>query len=541
MMKIQPGVEKIFNNLLESNNEFRILYDIPSPSSARLVLLVMPFSAHSNELLLQKIIRMLPENKDIKVLIDYFFKMLHVFMPLFDEESFRHEIDILVGTDADHIVKIHNDKSFIFFGQLLLVIRLSYLNNSSLPSVDAKALELATECANRYDIIRYTDLDYFQLLLTLKVFHITAPDIGEGLEQNSSGLLASVVIQKAYSLGLHRDPLILNPRGEDGKLFNLRRKLWYFTSITDNKTTGPSGNVSNQFKFLHDTKAPYMNAINSNNIDTGLEEITQFVLGHAESTLERIKPFKKSLFNLEKKFKFKSLSKKFQTHANNLIADSPLFEKLVSHSADPEHLFMKSLRLQYYLFNSCFALAFRARMLWRISKTSTEERFLRNCVDLWTKIYRNILPIINEVLVELRENQPVGQERLCRIALVLPIQAVLNRIVELHLGLLANTGGETRDAIAQGTEFFMSLMSDFASSCYYSWRLVKMNNIIYNQILSDSYSTRQIPQVVEVISSALDDLQFAETLRDLNIQTGDPVWLQVLSIRGHGCWRDTSA
>ena len=67
-----------------------------------------------------------------------------------------------------------------------------------------------------------------------------------------------MLVQMAYSLGLHRDPDNVPDSSKDQKLNNLGRKIWYMVLVQDFSNAMSSGSMLCVNVDSFDTKIPSM-------------------------------------------------------------------------------------------------------------------------------------------------------------------------------------------------------------------------------------------------------------------------------------------
>ncbi|PVH22097.1 hypothetical protein CXQ85_004766 [Candidozyma haemuli] len=211
--------------------------------------------------LMEKIEVVLPKKRVLWKLVHRFFQSMYTYMPFVDEDYFRRDVEKIIGPQSyddvsvDHI-KIERKLDLATVGLLLIILRLAYLslfsNNSSLnesilnnpnPNSEDKLLQylmknpinintidVATSCLDQFQILRRSNFNVLQLALFLRLYHIFAPEDGDGADGGDSQVLNSVLIQTAFSLGVNREP---DQQCTDLKLNHITRKIWKYLVASD--------------------------------------------------------------------------------------------------------------------------------------------------------------------------------------------------------------------------------------------------------------------------------------------------------------------
>lgn len=254
--------------------------------------------------LIQRIQKILPKKKVIYKLVDVYFTKLYPFLPFVDEECMRENIKLVLGTESYEDVNIERVKierrlDLAYIGILLIILRLSYLslfsNKSSKnkekllsedPSPEAQDLkylfsnpiniemiDIAQSCLDLFQIYRKTNLTVLLLALFLRVYRTFAPEDGDGADGGDLQVFGAMLIQMAYSLGLHREPDKFNDVCNNPKLNHLGRKVFQYLILLDIHQSYNHGTPISVDPSSHDVKMPFYDPESCNIKNKELDKI----------------------------------------------------------------------------------------------------------------------------------------------------------------------------------------------------------------------------------------------------------------------------
>lgn len=175
----------------------------------------------------------------------------------------KEDLQKLIGyedyTETRVDVKVEKKLDFAYLGILLIILRLSYISLFSYdlavnevnfetedPSpraqetkyllnnvINIDVINVAQECLDQFNLMRNCNLTLMQLALLTRLYHQFAPEDGDGIDGGDSQIFNGMLVQMAYSLGLHREPDLYPEAFKDEKINNLCRKIWYMVVIQD--------------------------------------------------------------------------------------------------------------------------------------------------------------------------------------------------------------------------------------------------------------------------------------------------------------------
>lgn len=202
----------------------------------------------------------LPNSMVVWTYLDIFFKTLFPVMPYLDEESFREELQTILGPISYNDVPlgsftIEKRMDLAVIAVLLIILRMTYLtafsnrdceNQFVVEAPDSRLtpqqlsarfllenpindlmIQVAQLCISQFAITKKTNLTVFQSVLFLRIYEIYAPQHGDGLDGGSAQCDNSQLIQMAYSMGLNREPSLFPEVFKNERENNVTRKIWF--------------------------------------------------------------------------------------------------------------------------------------------------------------------------------------------------------------------------------------------------------------------------------------------------------------------------
>ncbi|KAK6465702.1 fungal transcriptional regulatory protein [Scheffersomyces coipomensis] len=341
--------------------------------------------------LIEKIKIILPEKKVIWKLIKRYFTWLYPFMPFMDEECFTMKMNNIIGPESDEHVKVADVKiekrlDLAYVGILLVILRLSYLtlffndnmkNESNLttddPSPKAQELkyllsnpinintiDVAELCLDQFQLLRKTSFPIFQLAFYLRLYHLYAPEDGDGADGGDSQVLNAILIQMAYSLGLNRDPDNFSDVLNDKKINQTGRKMWHFLVLSDLYQGYTFGNPININPMSYDTKVPVYEKGAENISDVVLDKFVTESYFHCSKMNFHVRNILEMVLNVNQGANMAELCKSLD--AFELMIDDQYgtlddcLKPLGQQGLDHANVFTRNFRTKYYLSLKTFCI-----------------------------------------------------------------------------------------------------------------------------------------------------------------------------------------
>lgn len=251
--------------------------------------------------------QMLPPQRVVWTLVKRYFQMLYPFCPAVDEIEFRTAVTRIIGPElyskGQVTAHVTSRIDSIHLASLLAVLRFSFVSlfsnrqgatetviQSTDPihqelkylftyPIDVNAIDICKSCFTQFLFLQNVTVPLFLLGLLLRAYRSYAPEEGAGLDDSTSMMLSSALVNMGYSLGFNRDPLKF-PGQIDARKTNFIRKTWIFLCITDMYQGYRFGSpTAINFKFF-DTQFP--------SIDDGTENVFDKELDRAVTKIFNI-------------------------------------------------------------------------------------------------------------------------------------------------------------------------------------------------------------------------------------------------------------
>ncbi|KAG5419294.1 CTA4 [Candida metapsilosis] len=249
--------------------------------------------------LIEKIKTILPSKKVFWSLIDLFFKNVYPLYPFIDEDSFKKELQKIVGkVDYEDKpfskVNISKKLDLAVVALCFICLRMTYLSlysnkdstnreivNSPGTSllkflfqnpINSSCIDVANSCIQCFHFRRKSNLTVFQAILYMRFYRNIAPEEGDGIDGGDSQVGTSLLIQMAISLGLNREPDLMDVCNDE-KTNHLGRKIWAALMSADFIYCLSVGSPSSVHPSHYDVSEPFLNSKNSNIQDTEMESV----------------------------------------------------------------------------------------------------------------------------------------------------------------------------------------------------------------------------------------------------------------------------
>ncbi|KAI5959934.1 uncharacterized protein KGF55_005166 [Candida pseudojiufengensis] len=306
--------------------------------------------------LVEKIRLVLPKQKVIWILFKRFFSHLYVAMPVIDQMILKSELEKLIGKENyqnnEVNVKITKKLDFANLGILLIILRFSYISlfsqDSSIneinfqtndPSkqqikfllnnpINLDVINVAKLCLDQFNIMRGSNLTLLQLALLFRLYNYYAPEAGDGIDGGDAQIFNATLIQMAMSIGLHREPDKFknnDTSGNDDRLDNLGRKIWYYLLIQDMNNSMANGSPCTINFNSFDTKPPFYRPGNENVLDIEIEKVACGCFPNFDNTYEPMSETFNTIFSIKNSINMIELTKRlnhmelhFKEKHNNL-------------------------------------------------------------------------------------------------------------------------------------------------------------------------------------------------------------------------------
>lgn len=531
--------------------------------------------------LILKIKLILPEPKVIGMLIDRFFNYLYPFFSIIDEFDFRSNLDRII-----HNGKINVEKrlDFAYLGMLLVILRLSYLslftnikkvnednlfnNKNDQKSLDLKYLlnnpinleviTIAQICLNQFNLVNSSNLVILQLAIFVRYYKLYGPEYGDESDSGEPQVFSALLIQMAYSLGLHREPDKFKEGCKDEKVNHLGRKIWAVLYILDISTSLTFGDPSSINNFLVDVKPPFVNDVNCNVKNPDLDRIIVLLLNSHSEVFAKLNEIFAIISNVNEKFSIEKLSSmgdycftNFANHPDKFEVDNIelLYRKDFSeYTEDGDfqksfRFYYKTFKLKYYFQISSAIIALNYHFVNYYYKSGNSEKSIFYLKKIFNIFYTRCYPII----VELVTNDTRDLDDVCELIVTPSLQNILHIACLMNLSLLiklkiakpgdgqfASNVFYLESVVNKSLQTLIKFMKILGNRYYTPWKDAKILPLLFEEIPKFDTANDTHPGFT---NEDLTDLAaIVNTSVDLNtdiLQTdnNDSLWLLITALR----------
>lgn len=517
--------------------------------------------------LIEKIELVLPNKRIIWKLIERFFTHLYPFFAIIDELYFKSLITRLLGPesfDEEKISKLKVEKrlDFAYLGLLLIVLRLSYLslfsnittlNEAKLysndPSPQARefryllnnpinidVIDVAQLCLNQFNLLRKANMAIMQLAFFTRLYHMYAPEDGDGSDGGDSQVFIGMLVQMAISMGLNRDPDNFPDNFKDEKTNNLGRKIWYLLLINDINNAMAMGYPMTTSIEIFDTKVPYYKDGNANINDVELEKTVTSSFGRIEAFYEPLSKLLKKILNVRDNINLEDLTASLSDLETSYMSEyCDLRKSLRSEVLSKSDVVKKTLKMKIYFTCHFFRVSlffhfynyYERKNNYDLSFFYLKKIFLITILDL--------MPFYNEILesnhLVFRNSTDLVITPSFELAIHKSIVVIIATLIKVKLTILdfeLNYNHEERmvndltynlhfkklerflELLDKSSKVFLDNISRLSSRYYFSWRISKAQYFLMDTVLSKEFYDKNIGNsnacLIKFSSPMLDEL-----------------------------------
>lgn len=485
--------------------------------------------------LADKIQLILPNQLVIWLLIDRFFTHVYPFFPVIDEVAFKAAATVLIGAEGyDNLrqcrVTVEKKLDLAHLGLLLLMLRFSYLllltavdsvNERNLNTTDPlpaaqrlrfllnnpinlEVVELLQACLNNFNLLRHGSMAIMQLALLTRLYHIYAPEDGDGIDGGDLQVFTATLVQMALLLGLNREPDHFADVCNDERVNNIGRKIWYMLVTLDLNNALAVGTPLNIRSTMFDTKLPFYKEGNANVVDRRLEikvlESTfprmDRVFDHGVEILDMVLDVKGAASMAQLAQKLSHLECYFQTEFGKL---RPYFAESPALPHDDEPGFVKTIRMKVYFNVNFFLVTVFFHFFCYYERKHNHDyaffylkKILRMCVGDLMPYFAALLQNNPRVFRDLTDLIVTPGFEIILHKLLIVCHAVLIRIRIPLFTLLRRNEMDADDHFSRLTKMdqllqrcskvLIEVFARLSKRYYYAWRVLKANNFVFDMV-----------------------------------------------------------
>lgn len=226
-----------------------------------------------NDVIIKSVLLVLPSQKNLFILFYRYFKYVHAFIPIIDENSFIKDLNKLFPERFPRFIQekyteisISHSHDLNTLALLLLTVRLGYMSmlhnnegNNEYGEDELNALndmkQVSSEeygkvirlCIPDEAALEKSSLKLIQALTLFYFYRLVAPDDCHGLSGSDGQLTLGVIIKHAMTIGLNRDPskFFSTLIRKKSQLMSTWRNLWHYIITTDALTAMHCGTMLN--------------------------------------------------------------------------------------------------------------------------------------------------------------------------------------------------------------------------------------------------------------------------------------------------------
>lgn len=499
--------------------------------------------------------------------VDRFFTVLYPFFPFLDELLFRGHLERLLGPaqSAEGRERRINSRGVIdaaHLGLLCIVLRISFLAliSNEPAAEDAGALmrwpigiefvDYARSCLTRLQAANCSNLHVLRLMLFMRLYMEVAAEDIEGPARDMFRVNNAVLVYTAYSIGLNREPDIVNTSASSPRLTHVRRKLWAFIQFKD---------LINAIKFglpfaspasFSDTKFPILTPDNHNCATPGNDELVARIFDHIQGLVPLMRNAVECVLRVGHA----------PTVAEVTLVLNPLEEYLHSHFGSIARVLEVYLEdttesrelvlvLPLYIPVQIFLISVYSRLFLKYEVTAPSVAFFY-CKKLLSMIAPDSLPYLRDLL---RRPHPFFQYG-AQLVMNPQLEYFMHRLIGflaswmIRLGLHVIRDNQSSSpvlSVAQSMRFrfLMRSLSRCAKACLlgvhelshrycYAWRIATTFTYVVRILLTEDYYVKSLGKA----SPTVPPVHFTdEQVMDL-ITLLDPIALSVDLSLFSGYW-----
>mmetsp|Transcript_8611 Transcript_8611/g.10735 ORF Transcript_8611/g.10735 Transcript_8611/m.10735 type:complete len:922 (-) Transcript_8611:5931-8696(-) len=517
--------------------------------------------------LIEKIELVLPNKRIIWKLIERFFTHLYPFFAIIDELYFKLLISRLLGPesfDEEKISKLKVEKrlDFAYLGLLLIVLRLSYLslfsnittlNEAKLysndPSPKARefryllnnpinidVIDVAQLCLNQFNLLRKGNMAIMQLAVFTRLYHMYAPEDGDGSDGGDSQVFTGMLIQMAISMGLNREPDNFPDKFKDEKTNNLGRKIWYLLLINDINNAMAMGYPMSTSIEIFDTKVPYYKDGNANINDIELEKSVTSSFGRIDAIYEPMSKLLKKILNVRDNINMEDLTASLSDLERSYMNEyCDLRKSLKNEILSKSDVVKKTLKMKIYFTCHFFRVSLFFHFYNYYERKSNYDMSFFYLKKIFLITILDLMPFYNEILesnhLVFRNSTDLVITPSFELAIHKSIVVLIATLIKVKLTILdfeLSYNHEERilndvsynlhfkklerffKLLDKSSKVFLDSISRLSSRYYFSWRISKAQYFLMDTVLSKEFYDKNIGKskdcLIRFTSPMLDEL-----------------------------------
>lgn len=573
------GIEEIipYSSILEEREQRKLAFcghaeepkpklpdSLPPPSTkapqkALLRLLYYDLQIERQLDAIERIKLILPKRKVMWMLLRRFFDVLYMYMPYLDQQWFTEDLERIFGPidyDDESIPqpKIDRKLDLATVGILLVILRLAYLSlmlnntlltesllNSNDPSpkiqerkyllqnpVSIHTVNVAELCFDQFKITRRSNFLLLQFGVFLRVYHIYAPEDGDGADGGDLQVFSAVLTQMAYQLGLNREPTSSNLR-----MNNLSRKLWSFVSFADMHQAYCFGNPMLIDSRFSDTSFPH-HCVGGENL---IEHSRDKTMLDRYQSCQLVFPYIQNLLLLTLDVNLRVglpqimlIMSQLEVRWYKLYGTMADCVPLVAR--DEDTVMDRNFKVKVYMLIKMFIMTvyFHVYLYYEDKNTDMAFFYYKKCLLILTSDvmphYPSVLrnsEVVSDMWINPTLEMFIHKANMVYLLGIIRINFVIYHLRENenHLILCSNDQRymayfqrlcQALSCLTRAAEYTISAISKLSKRYYYAWRITKSQTVLLKNITSTEFYANNYHLALDLYRNRYTSVQLQELI-----------------------------
>ncbi|KAI5970642.1 CTA4 [Candida margitis] len=492
--------------------------------------------------LIEKIKTMLPSRKVFWSLIDLFFHNVYPFYPFIDEDAFKKDLQKIVGkVDYEDKpfskVNISKKLDLAIIALCFICLRMTYLslysnrdstNRSIVESeemtltkflfqnpINSSCVDVANSCIHCFHFTRKSNLTVFQAILFMRFYRNIAPEEGDGIDGGDSQVGTALLVQMANSLGLNREPDLLDVCNDE-KTNHLGRKIWSALLAADFIHCLSVGNPTSIHPQHYDVSKPFLTSKNSNIQDTEMESVITETFGVVDSDRDLVRHLLSYVLDIRSGVEMNKLTHKLHVTEQvwqsrfNVMQNQQLKDEIDNskHTRPDIRKFMYIKIAKKFLILKVSITSFYYHIYLHYEKMKDTELSFFYLVKMFLIITNDIMPYIEDIITGYLSSVGLFLNPILQLGLLKSNEVVFSCLVRVNFAIHQLQKSENHAAklkehqqyrdhfnimkdmsrnIIQTSKLITSLLERLGSRYYCAWRISKSQLTLCNTLTGTEF------------------------------------------------------
>ncbi|EGV63385.1 hypothetical protein CANTEDRAFT_135205 [Yamadazyma tenuis ATCC 10573] len=544
--------------------------------------------------LLTKIKMVLPKKKVVWMLLDRFFSNLVPFFGIVDEFECISNFERIIGPrslkdEPIHTLNMQQKLDFAYVGMLLVFLRLTYLSlfsniravneqniysaSTSQAAQDLKYLmtnpvnwevsNVAQMCLNLFNLVNSSNLVVLQLATLIRYYQIYGPEYGDEPNSSEPQVFSALLMQMAYSLGLHREPDKFPDGNKNERMNHVGRKLWHLLYILDVSSALVTGYSSTGSNFSVDVKFPYLNDRNANFKDLKVERVILNSMDGVTSYKQPLQKVFSAVSNVNEKFSMRDISNTLG-ECMNLLTESRTQHARAAFFPDRESweistYYFKTFKIKYLcqMGGANMALNFHfSNYCYSIGKDEVALEYLHKSLKVFYEQFHTVMetsvindkPIfenVNELITTPSIHSFIYLASVINLSLLTKVEMLLDQPQELS-DLRPNLF-VLKSLLSRALDVLLNFLSVLGNRYYTPWKNSKVLSLLLTEVRKPTFcstfgtavppngyglTNENTTRLITMISKSMSNRSSLMASEFMNVmpENTDALWLLIIAL-----------